>query len=68
MEVGRRRENGLIGGVGGGGICETMPSSAHGESMTLSARSKAITASAYYGQPRSLNNKYIRQRQHFLKG
>ena len=40
----------------------------HSEVMTLSAHSKAMPSSAYYYQPRSLNNKNVCQRQNFLKG
>ena len=41
---------------------------AHSEAMPSSAHSKAMPSSAYYYQPISLNNKNVRQRQHFLKG
>ena len=40
----------------------------HSEVMTSSAHNKAMPSSAYYYQPRSLNNKNVRQRQHFLRG
>ena len=41
---------------------------ADSEAMPSSAHSKTMSSSAYYYQPRSLNNNIFRQRQHFLKG